>query len=163
MVIIISAMAANRVIGNRGQLPWAVPEEYEQYLNFVKDQTVIMGRKSYEIFKKDLTSKYTIVISRSESKLGTAMIYSGIAEAIEAAKTLGRTVFVAGGASIYQQALSFVDKMYISYIKGDYEGDVFFPEFEVNQWHEEKTEDHERFRFVVYTRSNPKPSIGRGH
>ncbi len=86
MIIIISAMASNRVIGKDGQLPWNVPEEYEQYLNLVNDQTVLMGRRSYEIFKIDLTSKYNLVISRHQSEIEGARVYSGISSAIEAAR-----------------------------------------------------------------------------
>ena len=154
MIIIIAAMAANRVIGNQGALPWDVPEEYEQYLGFVRGQTVIMGRRSYEIFKEDLTSDFNLVISRSARDIEGAIVVGEVPKAIEAARQLGRTVFVAGGASIYSQAIPYADQMYISYIKGEYPGDAFFPDFG-DEWSEEKFEEHQRFRFVSYKRTNP--------
>lgn len=63
-MIIISAMSRDRVIGSGEGMPWNVPEEYQQFLSFVEDQTVIMGRRSYEIFGPDLTSAHTVVVSR---------------------------------------------------------------------------------------------------
>ena len=151
MVIIIVAMTSNRVIGYEGSLPWDVPEEYQQYLQFVRGQKVIMGRRSYEIFKQDLTSDFNLVISRQAEDIAGATVVGNVPKAIDDARKLGRTVFVAGGGSIYAQAMPYVDEMYISYIKGDYPGDTFFPDFG-SEWLEEKTRDHERFRFVSYKR-----------
>jgi len=63
MVIIISAIGSNRVIGNGDSLPWNIPSEYQHFLDHIRDQTVIMGKRSYEIFKKDMLPERMVVVS----------------------------------------------------------------------------------------------------
>ena len=125
-MIIISAMTRDHAIGSSNGLPWHVPEEYQHYLSLIKDQTVIMGSTSYKIFGADLTSAHNIIISRSVSKVPSTIVCSSIEEALEKANSFGKTVFSAGGSSIYHQTIPLADKMYLSFIKGDYQGDVFF-------------------------------------
>ncbi|MEM7369899.1 MAG: dihydrofolate reductase [Bacteroidota bacterium] len=151
-MILISAMSRDRVIGTQDGMPWNVPEEYQQYLAFVQNQTVIMGRKSYEIFGKDLLSSKNLVISRGYPDGPGYQVYSSLEQALESAKTLDRTIFVAGGASIYAQALPLADEMYLSYIKGDYEGIAYFPEFDPQNWMIVEQRDHPQFEFVHYKR-----------
>lgn len=133
-MIIISAMSENRVIGAGDGMPWDVPEEYQQYLDFVKGNTVILGRKSYEIFGKDLTHSNTVVVSRSVPKFRDAESADSLDAAIELAKSYDKTIFVAGGSSIYEQAIPLADEMYLSTIKGRFEGDAYFPEYEESNW-----------------------------
>jgi dihydrofolate reductase len=151
-MIIIAAMSARRVIGTRNGLPWNIPEEYQQFVDFVNGNTVIMGRRSYEIFGADLGETNMIVVSRSAKQLHRATVVDSIPGAVEHANSLGKTVFSAGGASIYEQTIPLADTMYLSYIHGDYDGDTFFPAFDESEWHAERTEDHRRFRFVIWKR-----------
>jgi len=151
-MIIISAMTENRVIGSGDYMPWNVPEEYQQYLNFVKGNTVIMGRKSFEIFGKDLSSETTpIVVSRS-AEIEKVPVEKSLEAAIEHAKKLEKTVFIAGGGSIYKMAIPLVDSMYLSTIKGSYQGDVFFPEFSMDDWNITEERDEKNFIFRIYQR-----------
>ena len=152
MMIIISAMSKDRVIGSGDGMPWSVAEEYEQFLMFIRGQTVIMGRRSHEIFGPDLTSAHNIVISRSALESDNATVCSSVEEAVETGEAFGKTVFSAGGASIYAQTLPMADTMYLSYMKGDFEGDAFFPGFDESEWNAEVRTDHEEFEFVVYRR-----------
>ena len=69
------------------------------------------------------------------------------------AESFGTTVFSAGGASIYAQTIPLADTMYLSYIKGRFTGDAYFPEFSEEEWAVERREDHPRFEFVVYRRT----------
>ncbi len=152
-MIIISAMSYDRVIGLGAGMPWNVPEEYQQFLRFVEGQTVIMGRRSYEIFGDDLTSAHHIVVSRSVAAVPGAVVCAGIEEAVETARSFGKTVFSAGGGSIYAQTIPLADTMYLSYIKGDFEGDTYFPDFDEAAWEVAQREDHPAFEFIVYKRS----------
>jgi dihydrofolate reductase len=68
------------------------------------------------------------------------------------AETFGPTYFSAGGATIYAQTIPLADTMYLSYIKGTFAGDTYFPPFDMNEWKVERREDHARFEFVVYRR-----------
>jgi dihydrofolate reductase len=151
-MIIIAAMAENRVIGVGDGLPWDVPEEYEQYRRFIADQTVVMGRRSYEIFGADLTSRHTVVVSRSAEEIDGAIVCRSLEDAVAKAESLGRTVFINGGASIYQQALPLVDEMYLSIIKGQYSGDAYFPAFDDADWDVVERRVHDEFEFRRYRR-----------
>ncbi len=151
-MIIISAMSEDRVIGDGDGMPWSVPAEYQQYLRFVGGNTVIMGRKSYEIFGPDLPhGTTTLVISRSSSIDG-ATVARSLDEALAIAYGVGKTVFVAGGASIYAQAVSRADEMYLSTIKGRFQGDTYFPEFDADDWIIVEEREETEFIFRRYRR-----------
>lgn len=151
-MILIAALADNRVIGSGDGMPWSIPEEYAQYLDFVRDQTVIMGRRSWEIFGDDLTAKHALVVSRSSPPLEGAEVCGSLERAIERGRELGGTLFCAGGAGIYAQAMPLASQMYLSFIKGDFEGDAYFPEIDDSAWEIERELDHSAFRFVAYRR-----------
>ena len=156
-MIIIGAMAANRVIGSGDGMPWDVPEEYAHFLKLIEGQTIVIGRRSYEIFHNGLTSAHNVVVSRSGGDVAGAVVVPSIEEALRVARVFGETFFSSGGASIYAQTIPLADTMYLSYIKGQYTGDAYFPEFSGQEWVVEKREDHPRFEFVVYRRRGPAP------
>ena len=151
-IILISAMSSDRVIGTKDGMPWNVPEEYRQYLNFIRGQSVIMGRRTYEIFGNDLTSKRVWVLSRSLKPDNSYLLANSLEQAVQEAKQYEEEIFVAGGASIYQQALSIADKMYISIIKGNYEGIAYFPDFDSSAWEITEQREAEAFTFIKYER-----------
>ena len=152
-MIVIGAMATNHVIGSGDGMPWDVPEEYEHFLRLIEGHTIVIGRRSYDIFRKGLTSAHNVVVSRSAGggTDGTVVVPS-VEDALRVARLFGETIFSAGGASIYKQTIPLADTMYLSYIKGQYGGDAYFPEFDEQEWTVEKREDHPRFEFVVYRR-----------
>lgn len=152
--IIISAMTRALVIGNDAGdgLPWNVPDEYNKFLGFIDKQAVVMGRKSFEIFKGDMSSSEKFVVSRSNISVPGATVCPSLITAIDKARETGRIVYVAGGGSIYDQAVPLVDKMYLSYMKGDFTGNTLFPRFDESQWQVTRREDHPEFEFVVYER-----------
>jgi dihydrofolate reductase len=151
-MIIISAMTEDRVIGSGDGMPWNVPTEYEQYLEFVRGNSVVLGRKSYEIFGPDLPAKTTaIVVSRGGSRTG-AVVVSSLEKALAAAEKLNKPVFVAGGSSIYQQALPWADEMYLSTIRGHYTGDAYFPDFDLSEWIVTVEREAPEFIFRKYLR-----------
>ena len=151
MVIIISAIGSNRIIGNGDGLPWHIPSEYNQFLGYIKDQTVLMGRKSYEIFKSDMLPKRMVVVSRSLNT-DQATVFSSLPEALEYSKKFPEDVYVCGGQSIYEESIQYADYMYLSFIKGEHQGNVYFPEFEEKKWSLEKEVEHDEFFFVIYRR-----------
>lgn len=151
-MIIISAMSKDRFIGSGDGMPWNVPEEYAQFLKFVDGQAVVMGRKSFEIFGPDMKTTENFVITRSAGGIDGATVCGSIEEAVEKAEATGKTVFSAGGGSIYAQTIPLADTMYLSFIKGDFTGDTKFPEFDEAEWDVVKREDHAGFEFVVYKR-----------
>jgi dihydrofolate reductase len=151
---LIAAVAENRVIGQDDGMPWDLPDEYEHYRRIIADQTVIMGRRSYQIFGKDLTSRHAVVVSGSIGKdaLDGAIVCRSLEEALDKAQSFGREVYVNGGASIYQQALPMVDEMDLSIVTGEFEGDAYFPEFEESAWRITERVDHGAWEFRRYVR-----------
>jgi dihydrofolate reductase len=152
-IIIIAAMSSDRVIGSGNGMPWDVPEEYAQFLRQVDGQTLVMGRRSFEIFGPDLARSRLIVVSRSLSPMSDVVVARSFEDALQLARQWPPAIFVGGGASIYQQALPFADRLHLSVIEGRYEGDAFFPEFDERDWRPAVTQRHARFRYYEYVRS----------
>ena len=154
MIIIVCAMTKGRhVIGKDNTLPWDIPEEMQHFRSLTKDSTVIMGRKTFEsIDSKPLPKRNNIVISSTLEEKEGIYIFPMLKEGIEKAKEFGKEIFILGGHGIFKEGLQFADKMYLSFIKKEYDGDVLFPEFDEGEWEIEKRENHEEFEFVVYSR-----------
>ena len=150
LIVIAAVGQSNLVIGRDGGLPWKIPDEYRQFLDHIRGQTVIMGRSSWEIFGEDLTSDHNIVLTRNPRKVQNAVTVPSFERALVRAEATGtERVFVAGGASVYQMALPMADALYLSYVKGEFDGDTFFPDFDVAEWSVEWTREHPSFDFVA--------------
>ena len=156
MVNIISAIGSNHIIGNGDGLPWHIPSEYNQFLGYIKEQTVIMGRRSYEIFKRDMLPKRMVVVSRT-LQTDQASVFGTFQEALVYSKTFPEDVFICGGQGIYEESILFADYMYLSFIKGEHQGHVYFPEFDEGEWTVEEKEEHDEFVFIVYRRKTLAP------
>ena len=150
-LIVIAALTHNRVIGRDGAMPWHIPEELRHFKRLTMGHTLIVGRKTFEAVGP-LPGRKTVVLSRSLVHAKGAVVCRSLPEAIGRARSFGKKVFVAGGAAVYRQALPLADALFLSYIKGDYEGDVRFPDFEGDHWELVRTVEHTDFTFVVYRR-----------
>ena len=130
MIGLIVARSKNNVIGKNGQIQWKIKGEQKQFRELTTGNAVIMGRKSYEEIGHPLPNRMNIVVSRSANYTGENLVtVKSLQEAIEAAGDVD--VYVAGGYGLFLEAISMVDKMYITEIDIEIEdGDVFFPEFD---------------------------------
>lgn len=154
MIALIAAYSRNKVIGNKGCIPWKIKGEQRRFRELTLDNTVIMGRKTFEEIGKPLSGRHTVVISSSavyESE--NCMTVRTLEDAMRFAKT--EKVFIAGGERLYKETLDMADYLYITEIDGEIEGDTYFPGFNessftktVEPWVEEKL----RYRYVTYTR-----------
>jgi len=151
-MIIVAAMTGDRVIGKGGRLPWNIPEEYQHFLSLIRGATVIMGRRSYEVFGDDCTCRHLVVVSSTLSHLSGAIVSHSVEDAIQVASDLGERIFIAGGSTIYAQTIGLVSDMYLSHIYKSYEGDSLFPVIDQSQWNVVRREPHKEFEFVVYAR-----------
>lgn len=149
---IIAAMSDNRVIGQGDHMPWDVPEEYRQYLDFTRDATVLFGRRSYEIFGRESTAAHIVVVSRTLQAIDGGTVCPTLAEALAAATAIGRPIFSCGGASVYQQTIPLADELLLSTIHGNFEGDAYFPEFVTSNWRVAEERDEERYTFRRWVR-----------
>lgn len=134
MIGLIVARSKNNVIGKNGQIPWKIKGEQKQFRELTTGNAVIMGRKSYEEIGHPLPNRMNIVVSCSANYTGENLVtVKSLQEAIEAAGDVD--VYVAGGYGLFLEAISMVDKMYITEIDIEIEdGDVFFPEFDKNNF-----------------------------
>jgi len=155
-VIIIAAMSENRVIGKNNVMPWSIKEEMAHFTKLTKGWPCIMGRKTWEsLKKKPLPGRLNIVVS---GKIGETLqsfpdvkIFPSLPAAIEYCLDYEK-IFICGGESIYRQALEFANKIELSVIHAQYEGDTFFPEIDESCWTVTGKEDFDEFSFITYTR-----------
>ena len=135
--IIIAAVAKNGVIGAKGKLPWKSSEEMEFFKNTTTGFPVIMGRKTFQSLAKPLGNRINIVISKSlnpENIKGT-LIFGSLNSALSyCERRQFQKVFIIGGAQIFTEAMEIADKMLISEMKGEFEGETFFPPIDNNKW-----------------------------
>ncbi len=152
MINIIVAMTKDRVIGKRNALPWYIPDDLKNFKKLTSGNTIMMGRKTFESIGKPLPNRNNIVISSSMQPVQGVDVCKDVNEALEKAKSYGKEIFVIGGAQIFEQTMDLVDKMYISHVKKDYEGDVRFPEVDLDGWNIESRQDFPDFVLVIYVK-----------
>ena len=155
MVGLIVARSKNNVIGKNGQIPWRIKGEQKQFKELTTGNVVVMGRRSYEEIGHPLPNRLNIIVSKTKKFEGENLLTaSSVQEAIALAGD--RDVYISGGYGLYKEAIPFVDKMYITEVDTVVEdGDVFFPDFDVNDFDKEVGEtggDEIRFTRTVYTR-----------
>ena len=156
-LIHVAAVGENGAIGREGELPWpSIPADKRQYRERIADHPVILGRVTFESMLDDLPGSEQIVLSRSESDfdVGTAHHASGVDDAIAVAESLGaERAYVIGGAGIYDLFQPAVDRMVLSRIHGDYEGDAYFPEWDADEWELVDTKECDRFTLEIWERT----------
>ena len=155
-LVSVAALADNRVIGDDGELPWpSIPADKEQYRDRIADDPVILGRVTFESMRDNLPGSAQIVLSRSEQAFeeATAHHASGVDDAIAIAEDLDASqAYVIGGAVIYDLFQPYVDRMVLSRVPGEYEGDAYYPEWDDEQWTLESTTEYDRFRLEEWVR-----------
>ena len=156
-IIIIVAIAENGVIGKaNGDLPWQVKEDFRHFKNTTLGYPIVMGRKSFESLGKPLKGRENIVITHNKNlsyNFENIRIFYSLDSAIDYCKTLNKEkIFITGGGEIYKQAISFADEMIISHMKFEAEGEVKFPEFDINKWEIISKDEREKFVIVTYSR-----------
>lgn len=155
MIGLIVARSKNNVIGKNGEIPWKIKGEQKQFRELTTGNVVIMGRKSYEEIGHPLPNRRNIIVSRTQKFEGDNLqTVSSLKEAIAAAGDAD--IYVAGGYGLFKEAISLVDKMYITEVDMIVEnGDVFFPEFDEDEFDMSVGEvggDDIKFTRVIYTR-----------
>jgi dihydrofolate reductase len=137
-LISVAAVADNGVIGRNGELPWpSIPADKRQYRNRIADWPVILGRRTFDSMRDDLPGRAQVVLSRSASDYGIESAHhaSGVDDAIETVESLGDDrAYVIGGAGIYALFQPVVDRMILSRIPDEYDGDAYFPEWNTDEW-----------------------------
>ncbi len=141
-ISLIWAMANNRVIGANNTLPWKLPADLRHFRTLTTGHHIIMGRKNYESIGRPLPDRVNIVVSRQAAYEAPGCVVVGsIEEALQRAAG-DPEIFVIGGAAIYAQTLEHADRLYLTRINAQIQGDTFFPDFAEGAWRETAREDH---------------------
>ena len=134
-ISLIVAMAKNRVIGNNNQMPWHLPADFAYFKKVTLGHPVIMGRKTFESIGRPLPGRRNIVVSRNPAFRAEGIeVVPSLDAAISACQSAD--VFVIGGATLYAEALPFVDRIFLTEVDAMPEGETLFPLLEKNQWRE---------------------------
>lgn len=144
-ISLIAAMDKNHVIGSDNQMPWHLPDD----LKFFKAQTlnkpVIMGRKTFEsIGAKALPKRRNIVISRDADYPAEGVeVFTSVVEAIRSCDAR-EEVIIMGGGQLYRQLLPVANKLYVTLVNAEVEGDTVFPKWDSSEWLVQSREFHEQ-------------------
>ncbi len=158
-ISLIVAMAENRVIGQDGDLPWHLPADLKRFKRLTVGHTLLMGRKTFESIGRPLPKRRSIVLSRNpDYQAPGAEVTTSLPRALELAAG-DDEVFVIGGARVFEEALGAADRLHLTRVHAEVEGDVKLPEFDRGEWRlisEERHEADDRhafpFTFEVYER-----------
>lgn len=175
MISMISALAENRVIGNKNTLPWHLPADFKYFKEKTLNKVIILGLNTFKsIGEKPLPNRKHVILNKDtnysvpepfgSAQGGNCYLATSIEQSLEIAKKLvvetgQEEIMICGGASVYAQFLPMARRLYLTHIHASFEGDTFFPEVNMSEWKEVSREDHEpdeknkyRYSFVVLER-----------
>lgn len=155
-ISLITGMTKTRLIGKDNDLPWNIPDDLKNFKEVTTGASVIMGLNTFKSIGRPLPGRNNIVLDFEPQEIEGVTVCTSIPDAIKAAeeysKKTGANIFCIGGVGIYKQFLPIVDKLYISWMKKEYEGNMYFPEFNLDEWEIESKKDFPDFEFIVYNR-----------
>ncbi len=134
IVSLIAAVAANGVIGRDNDLPWHLPDDLKHFKRLTTGHTVIVGRRTWESVGKPLPNRRWIVVTRRPDYAPAGVEVAGDLDRALALAAEEEEVFVAGGGVLFRDALARADRMYLTHIDAEVEGDAVFPAFEPSDW-----------------------------
>ncbi|WP_226041343.1 dihydrofolate reductase [Natrinema sp. DC36] len=161
----IVAVADNGVIGKDGDMPWHISEDLQHFKGTTMGHPVIMGRVTYEgileTLGEPLPGRTTVVLTSRDLEMPErAVVADGLEDALEEADRAASErhddadrIFVAGGATVYEQFLRALDRMIVTEVHEEPDGDTFFPDWDREEWREVDRDGRDGFDFVEYARS----------
>lgn len=161
IISIISAVGENRVIGNKNALPWHLPADFKYFKEATLGKTIVMGLNTFKsIGGKPLPDRKNIILNNDANYVPPEGCF--VAHSIDELLKMSENepeVMICGGASVYKQFLPLAQRLYLTYIHHNFEGDTYFPEFDINDWKEVKRIDNKAdeknkfdYSFVVLER-----------
>ena len=147
MISMIAAMANCRVIGFKNKMPWHLPADLAWFKKNTLNKPIVMGRNTYNSIGKPLPNRRNIILTRNlNNQIAGCELFDSLDAIIESTSDSAE-LMITGGAQVYQQCLPMADRLYLTFIDADYEGDTFFPDYSQYQWkiiHEEQHEADEK-------------------
>ena len=144
LISMIAAMDKNRLIGNGPNIPWQMPVDRRHFRDMTVGKPVVMGRKTFETLKRPLGKRHNIILTRNtayKAPKGCSVAHS-VTDVLELCKE-AEELMICGGAPIYAAFLPHANRLYLTQIHATFEGDVYFPEFDITAWEEVKRVDGE--------------------
>lgn len=156
----IAAVSENDVLGNRGQIPWRLPADFERMHRVIRGAPLIMGRKTHESIGRVLPGHRTIVVTRGHLTFPGTETAASVEEALQKAlEGKAEEVFIFGGGEVYRAALPYAHRIHLTRVHAVIEGDAYFPKIDPSEWRELSREPHEAdeknplpYTFLVYER-----------
>lgn len=147
-IALIWAMARNRVIGRDNSLPWRLPADMRHFRELTTGHPVLMGRNTYESLGRPLPGRTNIVITSNRHYAAQGcLVANSLNEALNLAASHARPddpeIFVIGGEKLYAQMLPHADRLYVTLVETEIEGDARFPDFDLTEWRETSTVTHQ--------------------
>jgi dihydrofolate reductase len=156
LISLIVAMASNRVIGNRGDIPWKIPGEQKMFKEITMGHTMIMGRKTYEAIGCALPGRTSIVITRqADYQAPDCIVVHDFKSSLESCPPDESEAFVIGGGQIYKETITAADRIYLTVLPREVSGDTYFPEFAESEFEIIKSDFFdavEPYHFYIYER-----------
>ena len=131
---IIAALSTNRVIGDKGKIPWFIRGELKRFKDITMGHNVVMGRKTFESIGKVLEGRRNIIISNNKSFEADGAIVEHSFDLAVSRCDKGKDIFIIGGSKIYEMALKHCDYLYLTVIHKSFPGDTYFPEYDARKW-----------------------------
>ena len=148
---LIAAVSENFVIGNGLKIPWHISEDFKLFKERTLNNVIIMGKNTWDSLPiKPLPNRINIVLSKDKIEINGCFVATSLTEAFNEASKHNKDIFVIGGASIYTQTIDNAKYLYISHVKGNFEGDIFFPKFDTNKYKVVEEKEYDKFVFVKY-------------
>lgn len=140
IISLVVAVASNQVIGKNNQLPWHLPADLKHFKQITTGHAVFMGRKTYDSIGKPLPNRRNIIISRSVKEIVGCEVAASLEVALQICKEEDE-VFIIGGSEIFRESLPIANRIDLTRIHQDVDGDTFFPEIDLQIWQETQRED----------------------
>lgn len=157
-IYIIAALSKNRCIGKNNSLPWHISADLQRFKKLTSNNTVIMGRKTFDSIGRALPNRLNIVLSRDPTFSASGIkVCSDLNSALQPYSATKQTIFIMGGEQIYRLSLPFATRLYLTEVDCEVVGDAFFPQINEDNWHIVEAskwfESNLKYRFVVFERN----------
>ena len=152
-VVMVAAVAENGVIGAGGDIPWSIPEDLRHFRATTRDNTVVMGRRTFDSIGHPLPYRTNVVVTRDRMWRGEGVFVApDVAEAVAMAQAFDGDVMVIGGGQIYTAAMPLATHQVLTEVHASPEGDTHYPEWDRSQWRETAREPRDGYDFVWWER-----------
>lgn len=153
MISLIAALAKNHAIGKNNQLPWHLPADLKHFKQLTLNKPIIMGRKTFDSIGRPLPKRRNIIVTRqSDLVIDGCEVFHTITTALAATASEPETMII-GGATLYEHMLAYADRLYLTLVDTELEGDAFFPQWIDSEWQiiEKSEHPHDENNAFNYT------------